>query len=126
MAKILVLDDDTTILEMIATVLEGAGHEVVKVADGWRGLRASRETPFDLAIVDIIMPGRDGIETIRSLRRHDPGLRILAISGDTSGLRAVTNLDAARKLGADSSLAKPFGAADLRRAVGALLGPAGA
>lgn len=121
MARILVLDDDSAICEMMHTTLTGDGHEVVTRSDGKAGIDLFRDAPTDLVIVDLLMPRQDGIETIRSLRDIDPSVPILAISGLGSSLRASTNLDAATKLGADASLMKPFGVADLREAIGALL-----
>jgi DNA-binding response OmpR family regulator len=121
MARILVLDDDAGTREMLGTTLERAGHEVERCADGQLGLDAFEAAPADLVIVDIVMPRRDGIETIRGLRQMDPDVRILAISGDASALSPATNLAVARKLGADATLKKPIGAATLRSVVDALL-----
>jgi DNA-binding response OmpR family regulator len=121
MARILVLDDDTGMRELVGAALERDGHEVEKLPDGQAGLEAFEVAPADLVIMDIVMPRRDGIETIRGLRHMDPNVRILAISGDASGLGPATNLAVARKLGADATLTKPIGAATLRAAVDALL-----
>jgi DNA-binding response OmpR family regulator len=107
--------------ELVGAALERDGHEVEKLPDGQAGLEAFEAAPADLVIVDIVMPRRDGIETIRGLRQMDPDVRILAISGDASALSPATNLAVARKLGADATLKKPIGAATLRSVVDALL-----
>ena len=124
MARILVLDDDPHIRELLETLLELEGYEVITAPDGRLGMELFRSARPDLVITDMIMPDQEGIETIRMIRRLDPDVSILAISGNTARLAAGrTTLDAARLLGADRSLAKPFGAGELRRAVADLLEP---
>src|SRR5438045_9784306 len=80
MARILVIDDDAQVRGAVRRILERAGHTVEDVGDGNAGLRAHRERPADLIITDIFMPERDGIETIRQLRRESPQVKIIAIS----------------------------------------------
>jgi DNA-binding response OmpR family regulator len=121
MARILVMDDDARIRELMKTALELDGHEVTAVGDGRLGLRAFQESRPDLIIADLVMPEMEGIETIRTLRKQAPDVRILAISGAVSRLVGRSRLDAARMLGADDSLQKPFAIGDLRDAVAALL-----
>ncbi len=120
MAHILVIDDEAPLRSLVREILEREGHTVVDAEDGDGGLRLFRERLPDLVITDIIMPGKEGIETIQELRDECPGVRILAISG--GGTRGPSGpLSDARLLGADETLAKPFGIAELRDAVRRIL-----
>ena len=120
MARILVIDDDVQVRGAVRRILERAGHTVEDVGNGDAGLRAHRERPADLIITDIFMPERDGIETVRQLRRESPQVKIIVISGgdrtQTMDLRKDAEL-----LGAARSLRKPFELSELVRAVGELL-----
>ena len=121
MARILVIDDDVQVRGAVRRILERAGHTVEDVGNGDAGLRAHRERPADLIITDIFMPERDGIETVRQLRRESPQVKIIVISGgdrtQTMDLRKDAEL-----LGAARSLRKPFELSELVQAVGELLG----
>lgn len=102
--NILLAEDDDQIRQMLRVCLERAGYGVCEAADGDEARRALDLTPFDLVITDIVMPGKDGLETILFVRRHRPGTRIIAISGHDNPL-FLTN---AAGLGATHVLAKPF------------------
>lgn len=105
--RVLVIDDEANARDTIAMMLENGGYEVRQAADGNGGLRALQEGTVDLVITDLIMPEKEGIETIVEIRKRWPDIRIIAISG---GGR-VSNLDfleIARKLGANAILRKPF------------------
>jgi len=121
LASVLVIDDDPAMRSTLRRILERDDHEVHEAEDGDRGIRAFRARPTDVVITDIIMPGKEGIETILELREEAPGVRILVISGGGT-MEAETMLDDATAIGADSSLAKPFTIDQLRDAVSALLG----
>ncbi len=69
MAKILVVDDDTLVRTSLSYALEDAGHQVVQAGDGDEGLAALRRESFDAVVLDILMPEREGIETIREIRK---------------------------------------------------------
>lgn len=84
MARILIIDDNDDLRTVICGVLESAGHEVVQAADGVQGIELQRRSPVDLAITDILMPEKEGVETIRDLAREFPALRIIAMSGGAS------------------------------------------
>ena len=73
MARVLVIDDDRVFTTLVAEALAAAGHRVDVAADGRQGLVAVRTTRFDAVVTDIIMPDQEGIETIRLIRRSDPG-----------------------------------------------------
>ena len=100
------------------------GFDVVFAQDARTGLEAIQENKFDVIIVDIFMTGTDGLETIRVFRKHAPAVPIIAVSGfmfrDTTA-PAPDFLSMATKLGAARSLAKPFPAQDLLRAVSGCL-----
>jgi len=119
MARILIIDDDVQILKMLRKTLEHEGHEVVDAADGNKGLRLYRENPTDLVITDIIMPNKEGIETIGALRREFPEAKIIAMSGGGQ-IEAEEYLHMAKLLGAQRTLTKPFQNEELLEAIGAL------
>lgn len=102
--SILVVDDHEEIRILLRDILEEHGYEVFEAADGKEALAKSQLLAFDLLITDLIMPEREGIETIRAMRAAKPELRILAISGAVEACY----LQAAKVLGADATLRKPF------------------
>jgi len=121
MARILVVDDEIEICEMLKKKLAPLGHEIETALNGKVAMRLQRENPFDLVITDIFMPEKEGIETIRELRRDYPHIKIIAVTG---GYRYGPGelLEAARMLGADRSFSKPFRLKDIQEAVEELLG----
>ena len=121
MARILLVDDDDLIRPLCVEILGMAGHVVVAAQDGDDAVRAAGDGAFDVLVTDIIMPGKDGLETIMAIRRRQPGIRILAVSGG-GRLAADSYLTVARPLGADATLAKPFEPKQLTDAVARLLG----
>lgn len=116
--RILVIDDNDMIRDMMCTILVDAGYRVVAAANGKEGLDALAAQPIDLILTDILMPEKEGIETIIEVRKIRPDMKIVAISG---GGR-VHNFDPlviAGKIGADVTLAKPFEPEDLLAVVDA-------
>ncbi len=107
MAQILVIDDDPQVCLLIQEILEYAGHVVVTARSGTEGFYRFCQDPAQLVITDILMPGGEGLETIRDLRKEAPSTKIIAIS---AGLQwgGVDVLDLARKLGAVRIIQKPF------------------
>ncbi len=116
MACVLVIDDEALVRETFGTILRRAEYDVVTATNGEEGLAAVQQRRIDLVITDIIMPEKEGIETILELRRQRPELPIIAISG---GGRATTMdvLAISRKLGANRVLAKPVTPEQLLAAV---------
>ena len=110
MAKVLVVDDDPAVQVMIRLVLERAGYAVVVTGDGPKGLAACEHETFDLLLLDLFMPGMDGLQTMRLVREQRPLLPIIMISGrpPMEDEREPDFLSMATKLGATYSLPKPF------------------
>jgi DNA-binding response OmpR family regulator len=107
MSKILVIDDDKLIRSMVSQTLIAQGYEVIEAGDGNEGVDLYCSSNPDLVITDIIMPEKEGLETIKEIRDRSPQARILAISGG-GRLGTMDFLQIARKLGADRILHKPF------------------
>jgi CheY-like chemotaxis protein len=123
MALVLVIDDASTVREVLRRMLTSADHAVIEAADGEAGLLLFEERSPELVITDLIMPKKEGIETIQQIRRSRPDAKIVAISGSTAA-GGKLYLGAAKKLGADAVLAKPFQPAELLEIVTRLLAPA--
>ncbi|MGD2160122.1 MAG: response regulator [Gammaproteobacteria bacterium] len=130
MGKILIVDDDEDLRDAMQLVLESAGHEVELASNGDEAISLHRITPADIIIVDIIMPVKDGVTTVKVLRSEFPGIRIIAISGGGSiepvtyqpeALTTSAYLAAAKKAGADRVLTKPFERSDIVEAIDELL-----
>ena len=107
MAKILVIDDDPSILTMLKKMLEREGYEVDIACNGSEGLDKIEDSPPDLLITDIVMPEKEGMELIFYLRRKKPELKIIAISGG-GRFNYEGYLTSAKYLGADLVFQKPL------------------
>lgn len=116
MARILVIDDEPLVREMLRETLRRAGHDAEIAADGREGLTLYHSHPADIVITDIFMPEQEGLETIRDLRRDDPHVKVIAISGG-SPLRNANVLEWAAASGADYTFQKPVDRHELLRAV---------
>jgi CheY-like chemotaxis protein len=120
MKRILIIEDDQGVRAVIAAALSDAGYEVVEAADGKMGVNRYKDSPTDLVITDLIMPEKEGIETIIELRREFPEVKLIAISGgNQNGYNS--NLSMAKRLGARRTLTKPFKLPDLLEAVRGVL-----
>lgn len=120
MARVLVIDDDPRLREVMVALLSEAGHAVDQAADGREGLERFAAAPADVVLCDIIMPGREGLETISELRAAAPDLPIVAMSG--GGWASPDDyLALAHEMGASLTLHKPFARRELLAAVGAAL-----
>jgi DNA-binding response OmpR family regulator len=116
-AAILVAEDQTDIRELIAMNLRSAGYEVQAVADGPAALASQAEVASDLLILDLMMPGLDGLEVCKALRARGRTTPILMLTAKATELDRVLGLE----LGADDYLTKPFSLAELLARVKALL-----
>lgn len=121
MPRILLIDDDDAVRLVLRTSLELMGHSVAVASNGREGLEVAMAEKFDLVITDLIMPEKEGIETIQDLHRRQPSLKIIAMSGGGRG-NAADYLPLAGLLGANRTLAKPFSHEELEQAVGEVLG----
>ncbi|MGW4007088.1 response regulator, partial [Streptomyces nigra] len=101
--RVLVVDDDTALAEMLGIVLRGEGFEPSFVADGDKALAAFRETKPDLVLLDLMLPGRDGIEVCR-LIRAESGVPIVMLTAKSDTVDVVVGLES----GADDYIVKPF------------------
>jgi CheY-like chemotaxis protein len=108
MADILVIDDDAQVRAWMRMALKSAGHQVREAGDGAEGVETFRRQPSDMIFCDLFMPGKEGLETIRELRREFPDMPVVAMSGG-GRLGHMDMLRAARLFGAVDVLQKPFG-----------------
>lgn len=130
MAKILVIDDEKDVRAVLREVLERAGHEVTVAAGGREGLALLERDLPDLVITDVIMPGIDGVATIREMRAAHPEMRVIVISGggnvgpmeyEPGAIATSAYLASAAQAGADRTLTKPFDRKELLEAVDGLV-----
>lgn len=122
MTTVLLIDDDPLVAFTVERMLEGGGFTVIRAADGNKGLKILKSEKIDLVITDIIMPVKEGIETIREIREHDTAVPVIAVSGGGHGAGG-NYLRMAQALGATEVLAKPFDQEDLLGAVKRCLEP---
>ena len=120
MSNILVIDDDRQVLNVVQEMLRMDGHKVGTAEDGDIALALFREQPFDLVITDLIMPEKEGLETIAEIRAIKQDVPIIAMSGG-GRIGPMDYLDTAKYIGASSTLAKPFTRNELSKAVNDLL-----
>jgi CheY-like chemotaxis protein len=121
MSRILVIDDDELLRRFVVALLERRNYSVQAVDSGEAGIELAAASDFDLVITDIVMPGTEGLETIKQIRRHKPGIKILAVSG--GGSSKGDYLHYAERLGANAALAKPFEPVEFLEVVAALIKP---
>lgn len=112
MTRVLLVDDDSIVLDTLCQILEAAGYDVQPANSGAVGLQSYQTRRPDVVITDVIMPEMDGIEFIQRLRDIDPAAKIIAISGG-SGRGYFENLEAVRRLTPVAILPKPFAKATL-------------
>ena len=116
---ILLIDDEQPFRDVLKQVLSRAGYDVVEAADGAEGVKRFYEKPADMIITDIIMPEKEGIETMIELKKDNPGVKLIAMSGG-GWYGTDIDFDMARKLGA-RTLDKPFALQELLDVVTELL-----
>jgi len=116
MADVLVADDEEGFRSLLRSILTEEGHVVREAEDGNSLLALYNERNPDLIILDLIMPEKEGIETIIQIRRHNNSVKIIAMSA------APYNLKVAKMMGADYILEKPFAQESITNLVKAALG----
>src|SRR5438094_81377 len=117
MTRILVVEDEPAIAMGLEDDLKLEGYEVEVASDGADASRRAREHAFDLILLDVMLPGKDGFEVCRDLRRHGLHTPILMLTAKAQEAEKVLGLE----LGADDYVTKPFGTRELRARVKALL-----
>ena len=120
MSSILVIDDDASVREVVSEMLRLEGYDVTIAENGRDALPLLARHRFDLVITDLIMPEKEGIETISEIRRTYEKIPIVAISGG-GRLGPGDYLETARYIGADATLAKPFARQELLATIESLL-----
>jgi two-component system, chemotaxis family, chemotaxis protein CheY len=103
---VLVIDDDDAIRQLLRALLEREGFEVEEAADGQEGIERHRNHPADIVITDIIMPNKDGVNTMFELLKMTPNLKIIAMSGGGWQVKEI-DFDIAKRLGAHT-IEKPI------------------
>jgi DNA-binding NtrC family response regulator len=117
---ILVIDDDPSLRDSLRRTLRKSGYAVMEAAEGGEGIRVLQNHSIDVALVDLFMPGKEGLETILEIRRSHPTVKIIAMSG--GGAKGqVDMLQTAKVMGRCQALVKPFSREDLIGAIGRLL-----
>ena len=117
MTRILVVEDEPGIALGLEDDLKMEGYDVEVASDGITAARRARETPFDLILLDLMLPGKDGLEVCRELRRAGLRTPILMLTAKAQEAEKVIGLE----IGADDYVTKPFGARELRARIKALL-----
>ncbi|MFL6028142.1 MAG: response regulator, partial [Friedmanniella sp.] len=107
-SRVLVVDDDAALAEMLSIVLRNEGYEPVWCAYGDKALAIFRESRPDLVLLDLMLPGRDGVDVCREIRQ-DSGVPIIMLTAKTDTIDIVEGLEA----GADDYVSKPFKAKEL-------------
>lgn len=117
--NVLVVDDEPGICDGIEAILSRAGYRVTKAFSGEDAIAIADRESFDVVLMDLIMPGLDGLETCAAIKRMQPEVRVVAISGSPSGQR----IELMRSICCvEVFLEKPFGKAELLAGVARVLG----
>ena len=120
MARILIIDDEAMIRDLLVNILERQGYETITASGGKDGIKIYRENPTDLIITDLLMPEKDGLETIMDLRREFHDVKIIAMSGGGK-VDPETYLQIAKTMGAIETIAKPFDRKELLKTIREIL-----
>jgi len=121
MKKILIIDDEQAILQMVKRLVEKAGHTAELASNGEEGMMMIEEHSFDLVITDIIMPKKEGIEIITAIRKNYPKIKVIAMSGGGK-FTPEGYLKSAKILGANRVFTKPFNHREMMKAIDELIG----
>jgi CheY-like chemotaxis protein len=123
MSRILVIDDDEPFRTLVGTLLAGQGYMVEWAVGGNEGLKVCHTHPVDLILIDLMMPSKDGIETIQEIHRDFPNMKVIVISGgllkDSHPKMSLSDV-----LGVQTVLSKPLSTLELLSSVREALGEA--
>jgi CheY-like chemotaxis protein len=122
MPSILIVEDEPQIRSMLQETLELEGYTTAEAADGQEALREFRLNPADLIITDILMPEKEGLALISEMRKANPEVKIIAISGGAANLSPGCNLELARMFGAHRTFQKPLDIDALLQSITDLIG----
>lgn len=117
--RILLIDDLPFIRDCIITILEEKNYSIIEAEDAATAIEIFNRTSIDLVLTDMVMPGNDGIDLIVELKKINPGIKIIAMSGAAN---KENSLDLAKSLGAHAILCKPFKKEELFRVLDKTLG----
>jgi len=120
MSRILLADDDAQVRKMLKITLERAGHEVVEAADGNQAVQVYDPETIDVVVTDIVMPEKEGIETIMELKTINPEVQIIAISGG-GRINPEDYLKWAQRFGVARTFTKPVDREELLATVAGLV-----
>ena len=121
MSRILVVDDNINLRRILRQILESEGHQVREASNGVEAMGLLREAPDELVITDVIMPDKEGIETVIEIRKVYPDVKIIVMSGG-GRFGPDDYLETATVFGANRTIPKPFSKNDILKAVQELLG----
>ena len=120
MATILLVDDDNQVRDMLKKIFVMEGYEVVEAADGLQATELYDPEVIDLVVTDIVMPEKEGLQTIREIKQVNPEARIIAISGG-GRIKPEDYLDWANRIGVDQTFTKPIRRTEILAAISELL-----
>ncbi|MDX9959256.1 MAG: response regulator [Clostridia bacterium] len=120
MSDVLLIEDDKDLLELMKDALENAGFNAITAINGNEGIKLFSEQPCRIVVTDLLMPGKEGYETILALKQILPAVRIVAISGGGNTGRGEDLLRHAKAFGAHLTMSKPIVMKDLVEMVGQL------
>jgi CheY-like chemotaxis protein len=115
--RILIIDDDALVRQSLSMLLSGLGHEIFTASTAMDGIERAENTPVDVALVDMKMPGLDGLEAVKAIVRMEPSIPVVGMSGGSLNAD-IDYAVLAVKLGAKAFLRKPFTRAELVGAIG--------
>jgi DNA-binding NtrC family response regulator len=108
-SRILVCDDEDALRTILSTELAGAGYEVATAADGEEGITEVKNQKFDLVLLDIKMPKKDGFEVLKFIKKEHPGVKVIMLTGFADLKNAIES----KKYGAEDFVSKPYDLVDL-------------
>lgn len=114
--RILIIDDDALVRQSLSTILGTLGHEIVTAGTAMDGIDRAEDTPVDVALVDMKMPGLDGLEAVKAIVRMESAIPVIGMSGGSLNAD-IDYAVLALKLGAKAFLKKPFTRAELVNAL---------